>query len=45
MKEKETNTTPQWRYPFLNAYKRLAHLPTMYHPLFLKFNILQKYGV
>jgi len=36
--ELQTNATPQWRYPFLNAYKRLVFLPALYHPLFLNFN-------
>jgi hypothetical protein len=45
MKEKETNTTPQWRYPFIVVYKRLAYLPAMFDALLLKFNILKSYGV
>jgi len=45
MKEKETNHTPHWRYPFIVVYKRLAYLPAMYYALFLKFNVIQKYGI
>ncbi|KAF0128026.1 MAG: hypothetical protein FD155_3460 [Bacteroidetes bacterium] len=43
MKEKVTNRTPQWRYPFIVVYKCFAYLPALFYALFMKFNILQCY--
>jgi hypothetical protein len=34
MKENQTNATPQWRYPFIVVYKRLAYLQAMFDALF-----------
>jgi hypothetical protein len=45
MKENQTNATPQWRYPFIVVYKRLAYLPALFYALFLKFNNLYYHGV
>ncbi|MDO8898985.1 MAG: hypothetical protein Q7V19_15145 [Bacteroidales bacterium] len=36
--ENQTNSIPQWRYPFIVVYKRLAYLRVMLDALFMKFN-------
>lgn len=37
--EKQTFVTPQWRYPVIVVYKRLAYLPATFYPYSMVFNL------
>jgi len=39
--EIQPNPTPQWRYPFIVVYKRIAYLAAMIHAYSLGFNKIE----